>query len=73
MTHRLAEAFKKASALPDALQNELADQLIEDLENESKWQQCLSQPQGHPLEELACQALDDSYQGKTHPLGFDEL
>lgn len=73
MTHLLAEAFKKAQDLPDYLQNELAEQLIEDVENEIKWQQELSQPQSIKLEELAIQALRDSLAGKTKEMGFDEL
>ncbi len=38
MTTLLIEAFKKAQDLPDYLQDELAEQLIEDVENEIKWQ-----------------------------------
>jgi hypothetical protein len=34
MTNLLTEAFRKAQDLPDYLQNELAQQLIEDVENE---------------------------------------
>lgn len=73
MTNLLAEAFKKAQDLPDYLQNELAEQLIEDVENELQWQQTLSQPQSMKLEELAAKALRDSMDGKTREMGFDEL
>jgi hypothetical protein len=73
MTNLLIEAFKKAQDLPDYLQNELAEQLIEDVENELKWQQLLSQPQNIKLDELAAKALSDSAQGKTRKIGFDEL
>jgi len=38
-TNLLTEAFRKAQDLSDYLQNELAEQLIEDVENEIKWQQ----------------------------------
>ncbi len=73
MTDLLTEAFRKAQDLPAHLQNELAEQLIEDIENELKWQQQLSQPQNVKLEELAAKALSDSLNGKTKKMGFDEL
>jgi hypothetical protein len=65
MTNLLTEAFRKAQNLPDYLQNELAEQLIEDVENEIEWQQLLSQPQDIKLDELAAKALSDSMNGKT--------
>jgi hypothetical protein len=73
MTNLLSEAFKKAQNLPAHLQDELAQQLLEDIENELKWQQVLSQPQSIKLEELAAKALNDSIKGKTKAIGFDEL
>ena len=73
MTNLLTEAFRKAQDLPDYLQDELAEQLIEDVENEIKWQQLLSQPQNMKLDELAAKALSDSMNGKTREIGFDEL
>jgi uncharacterized membrane protein YccC len=73
MTNLLTEAFRKAQDLPDYLQNELAQQLIEDVENELGWQQTLAQPQGLLLDEMAAKALDDSMKGKTRKMGFDEL
>lgn len=73
MTNLLTEAFQKSQSLPDYLQDELAQQLIEDIENELQWQQELSQHQSPLLERLALQALNDSQQGKTKVMGFDEL
>jgi uncharacterized membrane protein YccC len=73
MTNLLTEAFQKSQSLPDYLQDELAQQLIEDIENELQWQQELSQLQSPLLERLALQALNDSQQGKTKVMGFDEL
>jgi hypothetical protein len=73
MTNLLTEAFRKARSLPDYLQNELAEQLIEDVENEIKWQQLLSQLQDKKLDELAAKALSDSVADKTREIGFDEL
>ena len=73
MSDLLTEAFRKAQDLPAHLQNELAEHLIEDIENELKWQQQLFQPQNVKLEELAAKALSDSLNGKTKKMGFDEL
>ncbi|HEY9866891.1 MAG TPA: hypothetical protein V6D21_22145 [Candidatus Obscuribacterales bacterium] len=73
MTNLLTEAFKKSQSLPDYLQDELAAQLIEDIENELQWQQQLSQPQNYLLDKLALQAINESRQGKTQVMGFDEL
>jgi hypothetical protein len=73
MTNLLTEAFNKAQKLPEHLQQEIAEQLIEDIEDELKWQQQLSQPQSPLLDELAARALSDSRQGKTKMMDFDEL
>lgn len=73
MTNRLAEAFQKAQGLPKHIQDELAEQLIADIESELQWQQTLAQPQSSILEELARKALNDSQQGETRVMGFDEL
>ncbi len=73
MNNLLTEAFRKAQDLPEHVQNELAEQLIEDIENEIKWQQLLSEPQSMKLDELAAKALRDSINGKTREMGFDEL
>ncbi|MBC7972749.1 MAG: hypothetical protein H7Z11_21935 [Verrucomicrobia bacterium] len=72
MTNLLTEAFKKAQNLPDYLQDELAEQLMNDLEDELNWQYQLAQPQSSLLDELAEKALLDSLQGRTHVMGFDE-
>ena len=73
MTNLLNEAFKKAQNLPEDVQDELAKQLIEDIENEYQWQQTLEQPQSSFLDELARKALNESSQGKTQKIGFDEI
>jgi hypothetical protein len=66
MTNLLAKAFRKAQDLPDHLQDELAEQLIADIEEELNWQQELSQPQVSRLDDLAAKALSDSLKGKTN-------
>lgn len=73
MTDLLTEAFRKAQNLPEHLQDELAEQLLADIEEELQWQQQLSQPQSSLLDDLAAKALRDSQHGKTRVMGFDEL
>ena len=73
MTSLLAQAFEKAKSLPEYLQNEFAAQFLEDIENELRWAQTLSQPQPSKLEKLALKALHNSANGKTKVLGFDQL
>ena len=73
MTKLLTEAFNRAQSLPAHLQDQLAEQLLEDIESELQWQQTLSQPQSPILDELARKALHDSSRGKTKQIGFDEL
>ncbi|WP_210407593.1 hypothetical protein [Hydrocoleum sp. CS-953] len=73
MTNLLTEAFKKAQNLPEHIQDQLAKQLIEDIESELQWQQTLSKPQNSILDELARKALNESSEGKTRVMGFDEL
>jgi len=42
MTSLLQKAFTEIQKLPDSLQDELAQQLLEDIESELKWQESLS-------------------------------
>ncbi len=72
MTTLLSKAIKRIQVLPQELQDELAEQLLEDLESELKWQKTLAKPQTK-LDKLANQALRDSAEGKTKKMGFDEL
>jgi hypothetical protein len=72
MTTLLSKAIKKVEALPPELQDEIAKQIIEDIDNELKWQKTLDQPQSK-LEKLAEKALQESKTGKTKRMGFDDL
>ena len=70
----LSQAVQKAQELPEAIQDELAAQFIEDIENEIKWQETLSKPQDSLiLKELAQKAIADSENGQTEEMGFDDL
>ncbi len=52
MTTLLSKAIKEIENLPPELQDEIARQILEDIECELKWQATLVQPQSK-LEKLA--------------------
>ncbi|MBW4535935.1 MAG: hypothetical protein KME09_18520 [Pleurocapsa minor HA4230-MV1] len=72
MTELLEQAFKEAQKLSNYLQDELAQQLLEDIENELKWQESLSNSDVELgiLEEMAQKALIEEREGKTEEKGF---
>jgi hypothetical protein len=74
MTELLERAFKEAQKLSNDLQDELAQQLLEDIENELKWQKSLSNSDLDlsVLEEMARKALIEDREGKTENKGFGE-
>jgi hypothetical protein len=72
MTASLAKAFAKASRLPDAVQDQLAEQVVNDIGGELKWNQTLANSQDL-LQELAAKARSAKQQGKATKKGFDEL
>jgi aspartate/tyrosine/aromatic aminotransferase len=68
----LSEAIKRIEKLPPDLQDEIAEQILDDIKNERNWQETLSKPQ-KKIEKLAEEALENSKAGKTKKLGFDKL
>ena len=72
MTLLLEKAFAKASHLPRAAQEQLAEQLLEDVEGELNWDQTLAASQPL-LEKMAGKARIAKRQGKTVRKGFDKL
>jgi HD superfamily phosphohydrolase len=72
MTELLQRAFERASQLPDRLQDEVAERLLEDLEGEAVWDETLA-ASSDVLDRLADQALAEHRVGKTEKKGFDEL
>ena len=68
----LSRVIEQVQTLPVAIQDELAEQFMEDIENEIKWQETLSKPQNSPVfEEMARKALEDSKERRTKVIGFD--
>ncbi len=71
MTTLLSKAIARIETLPKEIQDEIAEQLLEDLENELAWQKTPAQPQPK-LRKLAEQAIRQSDEGKTKKMGLDE-
>jgi hypothetical protein len=72
MTATLRKAFAKASTLPKPAQEQLAEQLLEEIEGERKWDSTLARSQ-ELLEKLAAKARRARAVSKTVRKGFDEL
>ncbi len=74
MTTLLDQAFQEAQKLPKELQDELAQQLLEDIRNELQWQVTRSNPDINisVFEEMARIALMEDEEGETEEKGFGE-
>ncbi len=72
MTTLLKEAFDKVTDLPEPLQDQIAHELLEEVEWESKWNKTFSESQD-VLDRLSQKALNEFDSGKTHEMGFDDL
>ena len=72
MTKLLAQAFEKASALPEDLQDELARELLDGLAWEARWNKALAES-ADALDDMAEEALKDHRAGRTKEKGFDQL
>ena len=74
MSTLLEHAFQEAQKLPTDLQDELAQQLLNDIENELKWQATLANVDvgmgGFEAMAQAALAADES--GETEDKGFGE-
>lgn len=73
MPNLLEKVIQQAATLPIEIQDEIAEQWLEDIENEINWQKTLRQPQERRLSELAREALRQSARGETLAKGFDEI
>lgn len=72
MTKLLSQAFSKASELPDHLQDDLAREMLADLEGEQKWESTLAE--SHDLlSHLASKAIEEDNASRTVAKGFDEI
>ena len=72
MTTLLQQAFEKATQLPADLQDQLAQDVLDDIVGELQWDTTLAHSEDL-LEKLAEKALREFEAGHTRPQGFDEL
>ncbi len=74
MTTLLEQAFKEAQKLSRELQDEIAQQLLEDIQNELKWQETLCEPNLDIdiIQQMAQVALAEDEEGKTEEKGFGQ-
>ena len=72
MTVLLEKAIKKLAKLSQNMQDEIAQQLLEDIEGELRWDETFKKSQKQ-LAKLAEEALKEFKAGKTKKMGFDEL
>jgi len=72
MTKLLKQAFEKASELPANLQDELARELLQDMQAEQKWDETFVESQD-VLDSLAKDALKQHKNGRTKRMEPDEL
>jgi len=63
----LEKAFMEASRLPLAMQNLIAERLLEDIRAEAEWDKSFADSQDE-LSSLADEAVADFRNGKTKPL-----
>lgn len=67
MTELLEKAFTEASKLPLAVQNMIAERLLEEINAEADWDDSFASSQDD-LSRLADEAVADFQNGKTKPL-----
>jgi hypothetical protein len=72
MTAALERAFVKASRLPAPAQDQLAEQVLDDIAGELKWDKTLADSQD-VLEAMAARARTAKRRRKAVKKGFDEL
>ena len=75
MTTLLEQAFIEAQKLPGELQDELAQQLLNDIENELKWQETFADSDADmgSFAAMAQAALAEDGAGETEEKGFGEV
>ena len=75
MTKLLEKAFKEAQKLSNNLQDEIARQLLEDIQNELNWQKTLFHPDIDLgiFQQMAQAALKEDNLGDTEEKGFGQV
>ena len=69
MTSLLTKAFEKASALPEDLQDQLAEECLEEMDWEQRWDETLAKSQD-TIDRFAERAEENFRAGKTVEMGL---
>ncbi len=69
MTDLLSKAFKKASELSEDSQDSIANRLLEEIEDEIKWNNSFESSKDK-LSAMVTEAVNKSDRGKTLKIGF---
>jgi hypothetical protein len=72
VTKLLERAVKKAKTLPDSAQDAIATLILEEIEDEARWDSTFSHSQ-NVLAKLAAEAMEEDRAGKTQVLDPDNL
>lgn len=72
MTMLLEKAFAEAAQLSVAAQDALAQEILQDIDGELRWDDTLSRS-SDTVDQLAERAMQEYRAGKTRPLNLDEL
>lgn len=72
MTKLLEKAVEKAKNLPDSEQDAIASIILEELEDEVRWEEKFSASKD-ALAKLAAEAMEEDERGETQELDHDSL
>jgi hypothetical protein len=72
MSQLLDHAFAEARKLPDAEQDAIAALILEEIEDDRRWEEALARTPGK-LATLAARAEEQVRAGRCRAAGFDEL
>lgn len=72
MSQLLDQAVAEVRKLPDAEQDAIATLILEEIEDDRRWDEALARSPGK-LMALAARAAEQVRAGQTRPIGFDEL
>ncbi len=72
MSKLLERVVQKARKLPDAEQDAIAAIILEELEDETRWEQAFSKSQD-ALARLSAEAMEEDQKGETKELDPDSL
>ncbi len=72
MTKLLKKAFAEIQKLPKKDQDSLAQIILEEIEDEKRWDKAFAKSQ-HKLSKIAEKVREDIKAGKTRKIGIDQL